>query len=237
MVAVESFRVQVYGDGVADVPHLQFLLQAYPWLNGFTTNPSLMRQAGVKDYASWARTLLDATAKPISFEVLGDDWPTIERQARVIHSWGENAFVKVPIQTTQGESLAPGIRYLSLLGVKVNVTGVFTLAQIDDACSALVDGVEGIISVFAGRIADTGLDPREHIGAATMLRKPGHAVLWASTRQVYDVQQADEMGADIITCSPAILSKIALLGKSLDDYSQETIEQFYLDGQRAGYVL
>lgn len=237
MSVIENFRVQVYCDGVKDQLDLNHILTSYPFVKGFTTNPSLMRKAGVLYYEMWAKGLLANTKLPISFEVVnGSD---IQREAEVISYWGPNVYVKIPIVQPDGTSNADMISFLSHRGIKVNVTAVMTLAQIDEAVAALPSSLDmtSIISVFAGRIADTGLDPAEHIQYAVETSKSGQAILWASPRQIFDVQRADELKCDIITCTPELLSKAHLFGKDLTEYSRETSEMFYRDAKEAGYTL
>lgn len=226
-------NISVFADG-ADLKTMAAQAAGDEDISGWTTNPSLLRRAGVTDYRAFARAVLDiAQGLPVSFEVLADDLDGIQHQAKQIASWGEpgdNIWVKVPITLTSGESCAPAIRNLSEDGVTVNVTAVMSKGQVKEAVAAL--GERGVVSVFAGRIADTGRDPlrmihsaRAHIGGRSI------RVLWASPRQVYDIVLAEEAGADIITLTPELLAKRALLGKNLEAYSLETVRQFYKDAE------
>jgi len=207
---------------------------------GFTTNPTLMRRAGILKYEPWAKSaIISAKGKPISFEVIADDLHEIDRQARLIASWGENIYVKIPITDTHGKSMLPVAIHLSKDGIKVNVTGVLTRDQAWNAVSVLEDSAPVIISVFAGRIADTGCDPVEAMTYAMCTRSvPGNIeFLWASTREVYNITQAVQCGCDIITVTPEILSKLSFLNKALVELSLETVQQFYSDAVAAGYSL
>ena len=232
---LEDLRIKIYCDGLKDADHLLEMVRTYPFLQGFTTNPTLMRAAGVKDYERWARELLDLTLLPISFEVIADDFREMERQAITLASWGPNVYVKIPITNTKGESAVETIRCLSHVGIKVNVTAVMTREQIAFALKALDRGAPSILSIFAGRIADTGVNPAPKVSYAGGSKFT--QVLWASPREVYNVIQAQEAGADIITCTPELLSKLHLLGKPLADYSLDTVKMFYDDACKAGYTL
>lgn len=205
-------------------------------VDGFTTNPTLMRRAGVVNYESWAKSVLSVVKpRPVSFEVLADDLDEMERQAYKIASWGANVYVKIPITNTKGETTEQVVHHLSFNGIHVNVTAVMTAAQIKFIAVCLNPNALSIISIFAGRIADTGQDPHNAIQYARRA-SPGE-VLWASTREVYSVVQAREAGAHIITVTPDILRKLDFLGKNLDYFSLETVKQFYDDAQAAGYTL
>lgn len=199
--------------------------------DGVTTNPSLLKKSGITDYRAFARAVVDiAGGLPVSFEVLADDLQTMERQAREIASWGGHIWVKVPITNTKGESCAPLISKLAAGGVTVNVTAVLSKGQVRTAVEAL--GERGVISVFAGRIADTGRDPvRIMNSASTRIKDKDILLLWASARQVYDVVKAEEAGCDIITLSPELIAKLPLLGSSLEEYSLETVRQFARDAE------
>jgi transaldolase len=212
-----------------------------PRIQGFTTNPTLMRKAGVTDYRAFAQEVLQAiTDKPISFEVFADDIAGMRRQALEIATWGNNVYVKVPVTTTRRESTTELVRELSRAGVKVNVTAVCTLGQTRSMAEALEGGAPSVISVFAGRIADTGLDPvpimRE---AGEICRSDGRGIelLWASPREVLNVLQAIDARVDIITLTDDLLKKLDLLGKDLDDYSLETVQMFQRDAASARYVV
>ena len=210
-----------------------------PIVRGWTTNPSLMlRSVAVVSYESWAREACEEfSLYPISFEVIADEFRGMERQAKLIASWGENVYVKIPITNTLGQSSIDLIGSLSQDGIKVNVTAVLTYAQIDDVMGALAD-TPAIVSVFAGRIADTGRNPVATINHALRQRRIlSTKILWASTRQVLDVYTADSIGCDIITCTPEIIKKLPLEGKSLKQHSLDTVKQFRSDALAAGYTL
>lgn len=234
-----ALRVQVFADG-ADLATMRRLADE-PLVKGFTTNPTLMRQGGVRDYAAFSREVLRAIPdKPISFEVLADEPADIRRQALAIAGWGDNVYVKVPITNSEGVPLADLIGDLAHRGVKVNVTAVFTLGQVWQACAALKGGAPSVVSVFAGRIADSGRDPVPHMRAALALcRAADHRIelLWASPRELLNVAQADEVGVDIITVTEAIRTKLHLLGKDLLQFSRDTVRMFKGDSDKAGYVL
>jgi transaldolase len=238
-VTRESLRVQVFADG-ANLEQMLALARD-PLVKGFTTNPTLMRQSGVKDYEAFSRRLLrDIPDKPISFEVLGDAPEEIRRQALAIAGWGDNVYVKVPVTNSEGRPLADLIHDLSHRAVKVNVTAVFTLEQVHTSCQALTGGAPSVVSVFAGRIADAGRDPVPHMRAALAIcRSTDRSIelLWASPREILNVVQADEIGVDIITVTEAIRTKLNLLGKDLTEFSRDTVLMFKRDGESAGYRL
>ena len=199
---------------------------------GFTTNPSLLREQKITDYWQFAYKAIDISGdKPISLEVFGDTLEDMEKQAREIASWGANVYVKVPISTTQGESTGHLVNTLSRDGVKLNVTAVLTFEQIKNFTRQLFSGTHSILSIFAGRIADTGINPIYHFTAAAAAKHHNTKLLWASAREVLNVKQAEQCGADIITLSPALLEKTSLFGKDLTQYSLETVKQFYEDGK------
>jgi transaldolase len=239
MAPPSALRVQLFADG-ADLETMRRLADD-PLIKGFTTNPTLMRQSGIGDYAAFSREVLRAIPdKPVSFEVLADSPQEIRRQALAISAWSDNVYVKVPITTTEGVPLTGVIGDLARHGVKVNVTAVFTLEQVADACAALRGGAPSIVSVFAGRIADSGRDPVPHMRAAAALcRAADHRIelLWASPRELLNVVQADEVGADIITITEAIRTRLHLLGKDLVEFSRETVRMFKGDSDKAGYRL
>jgi transaldolase len=211
-----------------------------PWISGFTTNPTLMRNAGVTDYEGFAAEILNAIPdRPVSFEVFDDDFPEMERQARKIASWGPNVYVKVPITNTRREPSLQLIRRLTHDGVKLNVTAITTLEQIDCAVKALAGGAPSTISVFAGRIADTGVDPVPVMAAAIELLQQHSQMelIWASPRELLNIFQADAIGCHIITVTTDILKKLHLIGKDLNDYSLETVKMFRGDAQASGFTL
>lgn len=223
----------------ADTADLASMLRLYhhPLVSGFTTNPSLMRQAGISNYEVFGRMVLEQIPdKPVSFEVLAEDAAEIEDQARTIASWGTNTFVKITVTDRQGRSLLPTIDRLSASGIALNVTALFTLEQIASVLPMLNPAQPAILSVFAGRIADTGRDPIPVLRAArAMLYKfPNVELLWASPREVFNLFQAQEAGCHIITMPPALIDKLAHLGKDLDAFALETIESFYRDAETCG---
>jgi transaldolase len=232
-------RVQIFADG-ANLEAMQ-ALASDPLVKGFTTNPTLMRQSGIKDYAAFSKAVLKAIPdKPISFEVLADSPEEIRQQALAIAEWGDNVYVKVPITNSEAVSLTDLIGDLSHRHVKVNVTAVFTLEQVYQSCQALKGGAPSVVSVFAGRIADSGRDPVPHMKAAlSICRAVDRSIelLWASPRELLNVVQADEIGVDIITVTEAIRTKLHLLGKDLIEFSRETVLMFKHDGEKAGYRL
>ncbi len=209
-------------------------------VSGFTTNPSLMRKAGVSDYKAFALKAIAAIPDlPISFEVFADDFETMEREAREIASWGGDTYVKIPICNTKGQSTAPLIKKLSAEGFSLNVTAIFTLDQVKEVADAAHKDARTIVSVFAGRIADTGIDPIPMMTKSVEMLKhlPKAELLWASPREVLNVIQADECGCHIITATPDIVSKMSLSGKDLLEYSLETVKTFYEDARAAGFKL
>lgn len=233
---LDDLTIKIFADGADPMKASEQAKLSY--ISGFTTNPTLMRKAGIIDYQTWAEIMLDCVeGKPVSFEVLSDDFEEMERQARKIASWGENIYVKVPITDTRGKSTTGIIQRLSGDGVKVNVTAVFTLVQAYGASIALVDGAPSIISIFAGRIADTGCDAERLMNEVVRMAPMGCETLWASTREIYNVVQAEDAGCDIITLSDDLIAKLPLIGKSLDVFSLETVKQFYNDAIASGYSL
>ncbi len=209
-------------------------------ISGFTTNPTLMWKAGLTDYRDFAQRLLERiTTHPISFEVFADDVEEIRRQARLIASWGENVYVKVPVTTTSGQPLAPLIRELSEDGVKVNVTAMFTTAQVELLTEAVKDGAPSCLSVFAGRIADAGIDPLPIMARSMdiMVSAPRAELIWASPREIFNVVQADQIGCHIITVTRDLLGKLDSLGKDLEQFSLETVQMFHRDAASAGFSL
>jgi transaldolase len=235
---VDQLTIKIFADG-AD---LKGMLEAAknPLVKGFTTNPSLMKAAGVTDYKEFALEVLKAIPdRPVSFEVFADDFPTMELQAREIASWGPNVYVKIPVSNTKGESAAPLIKTLAHSGVRLNVTAIMTLEQVTEVAEALAPNVPAVVSVFAGRIADTGRDPIPHMRECLRLLKsrPKAELLWASPREVLNIFQADDIGCHIITVTPEHLKKLSLVGKDLKIYSQETVQMFYRDATAAGFSI
>ena len=236
---LESISTKVFADG-ADLAQI-LGLAGDPRVSGFTTNPSLMWKAGLTDYSEFARSLLEQiTDKPISFEVVADDAEHIGRQARVISTWGDNVYVKVPVTTSGGESLAPLVRELSEDGIRINVTALMTPAQVDVIARALRDGAASCVSVFAGRIADAGVEPLPIMSEALEILEsvaPSAELIWASPREVLNLVQADSIGCHIITMTSDLIAKLELLGKDLDAYSLETVQMFRSDALAAGFNL
>jgi len=236
--SVDRLKVKIFADG-ADLKTMRELA-ANPVIKGFTTNPSLMRQAGVNDYKGFALDVLKAIPdRPISFEVFADDLPSMGDQAREIASWGENVYAKIPVSNTKGEFTGPLIATLSRAGIKLNVTAIMTADQVARVGEALAENVPAVVSVFAGRIADTGRDPVPEMKAslAALRTRPKAELLWASSRELFNIFQADEMGCHIITVATDHLKKLSLVGKDLLDYSKETVVAFHRDAQAAGYSI
>jgi len=235
---LDQISTRIFADG-ADLDGI-LALAANPQIEGFTTNPTLMHKAGLTRYAEFAQSLLEQiTHHPISFEVFADDPSEMKRQAKLIAAWGENVYVKIPITTTGGESLAPLVRELSEGGVKVNVTALFTTAQVELITAAVKDGAPSNISVFAGRIADAGVDPVPIMARAVeiMADAPRAELIWASPREILNLVQADSVGCHIITVTHDLLKKLGCLGKSLEQYSLETVRMFHDDAVAAGFTL
>lgn len=230
--------MKIFADG-ADLDGI-LALAADSRISGFTTNPTLMWKAGLTDYADFAQRLLERiTTHPISFEVFADDAVDMRRQARLIASWGENVYVKIPVTTTAGEPMAPLVRELSEDGVQVNVTALFTTAQVELITAAVKDGAPSYISVFAGRIADAGVDPLPIMArsAEIMLDAPRSELIWASPREILNVVQADQVGCHVITITNDLLAKLDSLGKDLNQFSLETVQMFHRDAVSAGFTL
>lgn len=230
--------VKIFADGA----NLQAILELadHPHITGFTTNPTLMRLSGVGDYEGFARKLLEhITDRPVSFEVFADEHIEMVRQARLIASWGSNVYVKIPVTDTCGKSTAAVVRELAGSGVHLNVTALMTLAQVEAVTSTLAGGPRAVISVFAGRVADTGTDPVPLMRAALEAMAPYSELelLWASPREILNVRQADDLGVHIITVTHDLLKKLPLLGRDLDAFSLETVRMFHNDAMTAGYLL
>jgi len=235
---LSDLSVKIFADG-ADLDGIIALAED-PRISGFTTNPTLMWKAGLTDYQDFAQRLLERiTEYPVSFEVFADDTDEMRRQARLIASWGENVYVKIPITTTSGESMAPLVRELSEYGVKVNVTALFTLPQVELITAAVKEGAPSCVSVFAGRIADAGVDPVPLMAQAVniLADAPRAELIWASPREILNVVQADSVGCHIITVTHDLLAKLGSLGKDLDQFSLETVQMFYRDATAAGFTL
>jgi transaldolase len=235
---LESISTKIFADG-ADLDGI-LRLTADPMIKGFTTNPTLMWKAGLTDYADFAQRLLEQIRdKPISFEVFADDEAEMRRQAKQLASWGPNVYVKIPVTTTSGESMAPLVRELSEDGVQVNVTALFTTAQVELITAAVADGAPSCISGFAGRSADAGVDPLPIMRRAVdiMTDAPRSELIWASPREVLNLVQADQVGCHIITMTHDLLPKVESLGKDLDQFSLETVQMFRRDALAAGLSL
>jgi transaldolase len=238
MPSVDQLRVKLFADG-AELDVIR-QMAANPLIKGFTTNPTLMRKAGVSDYVAFAREALRIVPdRPISFEVFSDDFAEMELQAMEIASWGANVFVKIPITNTRGESCAPLVSRLSAAGVQLNVTAILTEAQVADMAAVLSPRAACFISVFAGRIADTGVDPVPVIERSLALLRglPLAEVIWASPRELLNVFQADAVGCHVITATADVLNKLALVGKDLTAYSLDTVSMFRKDAVAAGFSI
>jgi transaldolase len=235
---VQSLRTKIFADG-ADKKGIAELAKN-PVIRGFTTNPTLMRKAGIENYERFAKEVLDLiTGRPISYEVFADDFAEMERQARKIAQWGPNVYVKIPVTNTKRETAVPTIKRLAAEGIQLNVTALMTLQQVLEVSQALGEGPPSYISVFAGRIADTGRDPMPMMSAALeiMQRAPRAELIWASPRELLNIFHASHIGCHVITVTHDILAKLNLVGKSLEDYSLDTVAMFFKDGQAAGYTL
>jgi transaldolase len=238
MIPLEQLRVKIFADGADRQGLLE--LCAQPHIKGLTTNPTLMRKAGVSDYRAFARDILARILhKPVCFEVFADDFPAMQRQAAEIASWADNVYVKIPITNTQGESSLGLVRRLSGAGVKLNVTAITTLAQVRSTAAALDPATPSFVSVFAGRVADTGVDPVPLMAEAVRLLEvnPAAELVWASSRELLNIFQADSVGCQVITLTGDILRKLPLIGRDLGEYSLDTVRMFYDDARRAGFSL
>ena len=238
MKSVSDLKVKIFCDG-AD-KSIMLNLYHNPLIGGFTTNPSLMRKAGVRDYEAFAREVLEVIPdRPISFEVIADDFSEMERQARKIASWGANVYVKIPVTNTRREPALDLIRRLAGDQMQLNVTAILTLDQVRDVCAALEGSAPSYVSVFAGRIADTGRDPIPMMQAALELIRvqPNVQLIWASARELLNIFQADAIGCHIITVTGDILQKLKLVGKDLHQYSLDTAVMFYHDALQSGLAL
>jgi transaldolase len=238
MPSVADLKVKIFADGADRAGMLE--MYARPFISGFTTNPTLMHKVGLTDYRAFARDILAAIPdRPISFEVFADEFEEMERQAREIATWGDNVYVKIPVTNTRREPAYDLVHRLSHAGVKLNVTAILTLAQVRDVVNALAGGAPSCVSVFAGRIADTGVDPLPIMQASLELLKlaPGAELIWASPRELLNIFQADAIGCHIITVTNDILKKLSLVGKDLGDYSLDTVQMFFEDGRKAGFSL
>ena len=239
MKSLNDLKIQIYADGADKAGILD--LYAKPYIKGLTTNPTLMNKAGIKDYEAFAKDILQTvTAKPISLEVFADDFPEMKRQGLKIASWGRNVYVKIPITNTRSESAIPLIKELAAQGVQLNITALLTLDQVKAVAGALNPAVPSVVSIFAGRIADTGVDPMPIMRESKKLlvNQPKAELLWASVREVLNIIQAEESGCQIVTVQHDILAKAAkLLGMDLTALSLDTVKMFAKDAAAAGYKL
>jgi len=238
MKTIEQLQVKIFADG-ADLSGILEMYQK-PYITGFTTNPTLMRKSGISDYERFAHQVLERiTDRPISFEVFSDEFDDMKRQAHKIATWGNNVYVKIPVTNTRRESSVELVRCLASEGVKLNVTALMTLNQVVQVSKALGSNVASYISVFAGRIADTGYDPIPLMKQAVQIMAPcaTQELIWASPRELLNIFHADEIGCHIITVTNDILKKLPLVGKDLDEYSLDTVKMFYNDAFTAGYQL
>jgi transaldolase len=238
MKSLSQLNIKIFADGADKTGMLEMYRK--PFIQGFTTNPTLMRKAGVQNYAAFAQDILTVIKdRPISFEVFSDDFKEMYAQALEIASWGKNVYVKIPVMNTQGFAAYDLIHQLAKAGVKQNVTALMTTEQVEKTVAALKDGPAACISVFAGRIADTGLDPIDIMKQSLALMKayPHLELIWASPRELLNIFQANEIGCHIITATNDILKKLPLIGKNLEEFSLETVKMFYDDAQHAGFTL
>ena len=238
MKTIGDLKVAIFADGAEKAGMLE--MYAKPYIKGFTTNPTLMRKAGISDYERFAREILkEIPDRPISFEVFADDFTEMARQARKIATWGKNTRVKIPITNTRRESSVPLCERLTQEGIPLNVTAIFTPEQVQDVVEAVRGGAPTYVSVFAGRIADTGVDPIPLMAEAVLrlAAAPTTELIWASPRELLNIFQADAIGCHIITVTNDILQKLSLVGKDLNEYSLETVKMFRNDGSGAGFAL
>jgi len=238
MKPISELNVKIFADGADRAGMLA--LYANPAIKGFTTNPTLMRNAGIGDYAEFARRLLsEISDRPISFEVFADEFDEMEWQAEEIASWGGQVNVKIPVTNTRGESSAPLIRRLARLGIRLNITALMTLDQVRIVADCLVDAPPSYVSLFAGRVADTGVDPVPIMAEAVRIlsKYPKLELIWASPREILNIFQADEVGCQVITVTHDLLKKLKIVGRNLEEYSLDTVKMFFNDAQSAGYQL
>jgi transaldolase len=237
-VTVTDLKIKLFADGADKAAMLK--LYQNPLIQGFTTNPTLMHKAGITDYAAFAQDILsEIRDRPISLEVFADEFDEMERQAHLIKSWGENVYVKIPVTNTKKQPALDLIHRLSQAGTRLNITAILTLEQVRDVVDALAGGAPSNVSVFAGRIADTGRDPVPVMAKAVEMcsAHPGMELIWASPRELLNIFQADAIGCHIITATPDVLHKLSLVGKDLDDYSLDTVKMFYSDAVKSGFKV
>ena len=238
MKTIDQLKVKIFADGADKAGMME--MYARPYIKGLTTNPTLMRKAGIANYKAFAKDILQAIPdRPISFEVFSDDFQDMERQAVEIAGWAENVYVKIPITNTRRQLSSELIRRLAINGVKLNVTAMMTLEQVRCVMDVLNPAVPSYVSIFAGRIADTGRDPLPIMESAVGLLKPNPKaeLIWASPRELLNIFQADDIGCHVITVTNDILKKLHLIGFNLDDYSLDTVKMFYNDAAAAGFTL
>jgi transaldolase len=238
MNSLSQLRVKIFADGADKAGMLD--MHANPYIKGLTTNPSLMRKAGIANYRSFARDVLsEIKDKPICFEVLADEFAEMERQAVEIAGWADNVYVKIPITNTKRETCRALVKRLADRRVKLNVTAVMTLAQVKEILAALNPATASYVSVFAGRIADTGIDPLPLMREAVELLKVNakSELVWASSREIFNIIQANDIGCHVITVTNDILKKLSLIGYDLNEYSLDTVKMFYDDARGAGFSL
>jgi transaldolase len=237
-VNANQLKIKIFADGADKAGMLE--MYRNPLIAGFTTNPTLMRKAGITNFEAFARDILGAIPdRPISFEVFSDDFAEMERQARLIATWGENVYVKIPVTDTKGTSAAPLIAKLAAAGIKLNVTALLTVEQVRIVTRALAGGAPSCVSVFAGRIADAGVDPIPIVRESLQIMAPHKhlELIWASPRELLNIVQADAVGAHIITVTNDLLAKLPTLGKDLTQFSLETVQMFHRDAAAAGFEL
>ena len=235
-MAITDLKIKLFADGADKAAMLQ--MYRNPLIRGFTTNPTLMRKAGIADYEAFARDILsEIRDRPISLEVFADEFDEMERQARLIATWGANVYVKIPVTNTRREPALDLIHRLSHEGTRLNITAILTLEQVRDVAAALAGGAPSNVSVFAGRIADTGRDPVPLMAKAVEMvsAHPGMELIWASPRELLNIFQADSIGCHIITATPDVLQKLLLVGKDLDEYSLDTVKMFHSDAVKSGF--
>ena len=238
MKKVEDLKVQIFADGADKAGMLEMYVK--PYIKGLTTNPTLMKKAGITDYSAFCKDILTHIKdKPVSFEVFSDDFAEMEHQAMEIASWGDNVYVKIPVTNTNQDTCYAVVKKLGERKIKMNVTAIMTMTQVRDVVAALNPDVPSYVSVFAGRIADTGRDPVPIMAAAVEMLKvaPSAELIWASPRELLNIFQADEVGCQVITVTNDILRKLSLVGYDLDAYSMDTVKMFYNDALQAGYKI
>lgn len=238
MKKVEELKVKIFADGADKAGMLE--MYSKPFVKGLTTNPTLMKKAGITDYRAFCKDILTVIKdKPLSFEVFSDDFSEMERQALEIASWGENVYVKIPVTNTKQETCYALVKKLANQNVKLNVTALMTLDQVSNVVTSLDPNVPSYVSVFAGRVADTGYDPVPMMAKAVDLLKvaPASELIWASPRELLNIFQADDIGCHVITVTNDILKKLSLVGYDLDQYSLDTVKMFYKDAVDAGFKL